>query len=173
MILFQARGVNLFMALNRTRFFAACMLLAVAARADIPPAVPSKTAGKSSLVALEVDGRLSYAAYTTQGDVLPDFSNCGYGGGGVALPQAVVCETLQPEPGNRDDSARIQAALERVANLPIGADGLRGAVLLKRGGYRCAEVLKIQASGVVLRGEGDGEDGTVITVTARAVETIK
>lgn len=148
------------------------MLLTAFAQAEITPAAPSTTAGKSSLVVMESDGRLRYAPYTAQGDVLPDFSHCGYGGGGMELPQAVVRETLQPEPGKGDDSARIQAALNRVAKLPPGADGLRGAVLLKRGGYRCAEVLKIVASGVVLRGEGDGEDGTVITATARKQQVL-
>lgn len=160
------------MAVTPTRLFAAFVFLAVGARAEITLTKPSKTAGKSSLVAAGVDGRLRYTPYTAQGDVLPDFSHCGYGGGGVALPQAVVRETLQPESGNGDDSARIQAALERVAKLPLGPDGLRGAVLLKRGAYRCAEVLKIMASGVILRGEGDGEDGTVITATARKQQVL-
>ncbi len=160
------------MAVTSTRFFAALILIAAAAPAEIAPVAPRTTAGKSSLITVGADERLHPVAYTAQGDVLPDFSHCGYGGGDVALPQAVVRETLQPEPGNGDDSPRIQAALDRVAKLPLGADGLRGAVLLKRGGYRCAEVLKITASGVVLRGEGEGEDGTVITATARKQQVL-
>jgi hypothetical protein len=142
------------------------------ARAASAPAAPSKVAGKSSLVTLEADGRLRYTLYTTQGDTLLDFSHCGYGGGGVALPQAVVRETLNPESGNGDDGTRIQAALDHVSALPLGVDGMRGAVLLRRGAYRCASVLKIMASGVVLRGEGDGEEGTVITATARKQQVL-
>ena len=146
-------------------FFAASAALAFAASAE---PTPGREKGKTRLVSVGPDGRLSYASYTLQGDTLPDFSHCGYGGGGVPLPQVEVRETLQPAVGgNADDTARIQAALDRVGKLPLGADGLRGAVLLRRGAYRCAGVLRLNASGVVLRGEGDGEDGTIITATAR------
>jgi hypothetical protein len=146
---------------------AALVASAFAAAASAEPK-PGMVKGRSALVAVAADGGLTYAPYSSRGDVLPDFSHCGYGGGGVALPQAVVKETLAPSGDTKaDDTARIQAALERVAQLPVGADGLRGAVLLRRGAYRCEGVLRIKASGVVLRGEGDGEEGTVITATVR------
>lgn len=148
------------------------VVLTGAVRAEAAAPVPGKTPGESVLVSAAPDGRLRYTPYTPRGDVLPDFSFCGYGGGGVPLPSAVVRETLQPQPGNGDDAARIQAALDRVAQLPLGPDGLRGAVLLRRGAYRCAEVLRIMASGVVLRGEGNGKDGTVITATARKQQVL-
>ncbi len=135
--------------------------------ADTAPA-PGQEKGKTKLVSVGADGRLSYAPYSAQGDTLPDFSHCGYGGGGVALPRAEVRETLAPSAeANSDDTARIQAALDKVGRLPLGPDGLRGAVLLQRGAYRVSGVLRIAATGVVLRGEGDGEDGTIITATAR------
>ena len=44
-------------------------------------------------------------------------------------------------------------------------DGFRGAVLLRAGYYRLATPLRIQASGVVLRGEGMGDTGTVLIGT--------
>jgi len=128
---------------------------------------PGAEKGKTRLVSLGADQRLRYEPYTLRGDTLPDFSHCGYGGGAVPLPQATVRETLQPGPDESDDTARVQAALDRVAALPVGTDGLRGAVFLRRGAYRCSGVLKLNASGVVLRGEGDGTDGTVITAIAR------
>ena len=134
------------------------------AAADAP--VPSPIRGVSTLVSLAPDGRLHYRAYSELGDVIPDFSHCGFAGGGVALPQAQVVETLDPQPTG-DDTEWIQGALDRVAQLPVGADGLRGAVRLKRGHYRVAGPLVIRASGVVLRGDGDEVDGTVITATAR------
>ncbi len=129
---------------------------------------PGQELRKTRLVAIGGDGALRYAPYTGQGDVLPDFSHCGFGGGGMALPDAPVRETLSPATdAGSDDTPRIQAALERVAKLPPGPDGMRGAVLLRRGIYRCAGVLRITASGVVLRGEGAGETETVISATAR------
>jgi hypothetical protein len=129
---------------------------------------PGREKGTTRLVSVGPDGGLTYAAYTLQGDTLPDFSHCGYGGGGVPLPRADVRETLVPDAGgNADDTPRIQAAIDRVGLRAPGPDGLRGAVLLRRGVYRCAGVLRLSTGGVVLRGEGDGEDGTVIIATAR------
>src|SRR3954467_5604611 len=72
---------------------------------------------------------------------LPDFSNCGYGGGGVEIPNIPVRATLKPEAG--EATARIQGAL----------DAGPGAVLLARGEYEIGGTLRIGASGVVLRGE--------------------
>jgi hypothetical protein len=129
--------------------------------------VPGRQKGRTVLVEAGGDGRLRYQPYSAQGDVLPDFSHCGYGGGGVPLPDVPVRETVRPAPGDGDDAPRIQAALDRVALLPLGPDGIRGTVLLQRGHYRCAASLHIAANGIVLRGEGDGEDGTVVTATAR------
>lgn len=114
--------------------------LAGTASAQLP--VPGTTPGRSSLVSAGADSRLRYTAYTERGDILPDFSRSGFGGGGVALPVADVRETLEPQPGHGDDGPRIQAALDRVAELAPGADGLRGTVLLKHGAYRCGTVLR-------------------------------
>jgi hypothetical protein len=129
--------------------------------------VPGGKAGETQLVTLTQDSRLAYAPYSSRGDRLPDFSHCGFGGGGAPLPDAAVREALEPETGETDDTARIQAAIDRVSRLPPGSDGLRGAVLLKRGEYRCSGVLRIASSGVVLRGEGDGDNGTMIIATTR------
>ena len=112
------------------------------------------------------DGRLTYPSYTERGDRLPDFSWCGYRGGGVALPRLPVKVTLEPVPDG-DDHKRIQQALDTVAALPPDENGFRGAVLLKRGTYRVGNMLTIGKSGIVLRGEGDGEDGTVMIASAR------
>jgi hypothetical protein len=112
------------------------------------------------------DGKLTYPPFTERGDRLPDFSWCGYRGGGVALPRLPVKVTLEPVPEG-DDHKRIQQALDTVAALPTDENGFRGAVLLKRGTYRVENTLTIGKSGIVLRGEGDGEDGTVIIASAR------
>ena len=120
----------------------------------------------SRLVVPGPDGRLTYPAYTEQGDRLPDFSWCGYRGGGVALPRLPVKVTLEPAPDG-DDHPRIQQAVDTVAAMPPDERGFRGAVLLKRGTYRVGNMLSLTKSGIVLRGEGDGEDGTVLIASAR------
>jgi hypothetical protein len=49
-----------------------------------------------------------------------------------------------------------------VASRPVGADGFRGAVLLTSGRFRVNGQLHLRASGLVLRGSGEGANGTVI-----------
>ena len=129
-------------------------------------AAPSTERGRSGLVAPGDRGQLVYRPYSARGDVIPDFSACGFGGGGEPLPVARNEVMVEPQPAG-DDTARIQAALDRVASRPVGADGLRGAVLLRRGQYRVAGILQLAATGVVLRGESDEPDGTVVVATTR------
>ncbi|MEM6855641.1 MAG: hypothetical protein AAF593_14635, partial [Planctomycetota bacterium] len=117
---------------------------------------------ESSWVTVGGDGKLQYAT-DAEGDRIPDFSTAGYRGGLERIPTATVQATVNPGVG--DDSARIQAAIDQVSALPIGADGLRGAVLLTRGQYQVADTLRIQTDGVVLRGEGQYGNGTVLTAT--------
>jgi hypothetical protein len=104
-----------------------------------------------------------FAEYaTSNGDRIVDFSYAGYGGGGVSLPAAPVKISVEPSGG--DDSSRIQAAIDAVASLPV-TDGLRGAVLLKPGVYLCSKPLRLAHDGVVMRGSGTREKGTVIEMT--------
>ena len=125
----------------------------------------------SKLVYPGPDGKLVYRP-DPDGDFIPDFSRCGYAGGGVPLPVLPVKATVLPGNGVDDDRARIQAALDAVAKLPPDGHGFRGAVLLKRGHYRVGDSLVISASGVVLRGEGQGPDGTVLLATKRKAHTV-
>jgi hypothetical protein len=60
------------------------------------------------------------------------------------------------KPGGGDDTAAIQAVIDSVSKLPVNAEGLRGAVLLGPGAYRIGGLLRIDASGVVLRNSGSG-----------------
>jgi hypothetical protein len=105
-----------------------------------------------------------------RGNRIIDFSQSGYGGGGVPLPD--VQARVVVEPGEGDDTARIQDAIDRVALMPVRSDGFRGAVLLKKGNYEIAGKLSISTGGIVLRGEGDGEDGTVLRATGTTKRNI-
>lgn len=99
-----------------------------------------------------------------------DFSHCGYAGGGVPIPDAPVRVTITPAEG--DSTQRIQAALDYVAQLPADARGLRGAVLLLRGRHEVADSLRISATGVVLRGQGQGSEGTLLVATGKERRTL-
>jgi hypothetical protein len=108
------------------------------------------------------DGRLVYVP-DSQGNTIQDASHAGYRGGGAAIPTVPVRETVWPIAG--DSAAHVQAAIDRVAARAPDANGLRGAVLLRAGYYRMATPLRIQAGGVVLRGEGMTDTGTVLVGT--------
>jgi hypothetical protein len=105
-------------------------------------------------------GRLIYGE-DQLGNRIPDFSTAGYGGGGVEIPSVPVRGTLDPVP-SVDDTARIQAAIAAIAQLPLDERGFRGALLLHAGTYRIAGTMKLNASGIVLRGDGNGKDGTIL-----------
>jgi hypothetical protein len=109
------------------------------------------------------DGKLVYRK-DERGNRVPDFSNSGYAGGGVALPSVPTVAMLGPE-ASGDDGPRIQAALDQLAARPADEKGFRGALLLQKGLYRIATSVVVNASGIVLRGEGQGTDGTVLLAT--------
>jgi len=128
-----------------------CFIIYSGKAQDIPPA--------TSLVYPGVDGKLVYVA-DSLGNKIPDFSNAGYKGGGVTIPYVPVKTTVWPVP--RDNADTIQAAIDRVSAMPLDASGFRGAVLLKMGNYNLEKPIYIKASGVVLRGEGMSDIGTIL-----------
>lgn len=105
------------------------------------------------------DGRLQYRA-DELGNRIPDFSTCGYAGGDRDIPDVPAAVVVHP--GTGDDGARIQAALDKAASLPIAENGFRGAVQLVPGEFQVAGQLVMHASGVVLRGAGATAAGTTI-----------
>ncbi len=127
----------------------AVLIAGAAARAD----------SFSSLVYPGPDGRLVYVA-DEQGNRIPDFSMVGYGTGIAPIPTVPVRATVTP--AGDDDAAAVQAAIDSVSALPLGPYGFRGAVYLTRGRYELARPLVIAASGVVLRGEGEDDAGTIL-----------
>lgn len=121
---------------------------------------------QSKLVYFGQDGKLEYKPYSDKGDIIPDFSNCGYMGGGVAIPDLRVVAVVEA-PGKGDDTEMIQSLINSVAKMSPDKDGFRGAILIKKGTYKISSPLKITASGIVLRGEGNNKDnGTVLLATS-------
>ncbi len=72
-----------------------------------------------------------------------------------ATPPAVVTVTAAAG----DNTARIQAAIDQVARLPLQPSGFRGTVQLAAGDFEIAGQLRIATSGVVLAGSGSAGDG--------------
>jgi hypothetical protein len=114
--------------------------------------------------AQDIEGALQTDAIGDErGNGVPDYSHTGYRGGNAAIPEAPVRVVVSPAEG--DAGARIQAAIDYVGGLEPDAHGLRGAVLLERGRFEVEGQLRLDRSGVVLRGSGPGEDGTILTAT--------
>jgi hypothetical protein len=118
-------------------------LLAVAgsAAAAEPP--------RKRFVAPGPDGKLVYDL-DARGNRVPNFSHCGYGGGGVAVPTAPARVVVPAKAG--DSTTRIRIALGYVGGLPPDTNGVRGAVVLGGGRHEVFGQLRLPA-GVVLRGD--------------------
>jgi hypothetical protein len=125
--------------------------LAAVQQADLAPTTSRVYPGS--------DGKLVYVA-DGEGNTIHDCSHAGYGGGGVPIPTVPVRATVWPVMG--DNTANLQAAIDKVSALPADRSGFRGAVLIKMGYYKLAAPLRVQTSGVVLRGEGMGDTGTIL-----------
>jgi hypothetical protein len=110
-------------------------------------------------ISLGADGRLSFTS-DSRGNRIPDFSYCGYKNSEQLIPMVPLRVVVSAKDG--DATLRIQSALDYVASLPADKDGFRGAVLLEPGIHSVEGDLKLNASGVVLRGCGSGSKGTVL-----------
>ncbi len=120
---------------------------------------------QSELVRYDAKYRLVYTA-DAEGNRIPDFSYAGYKYGDSPIPHVRTVKTVRPVEG--DNTAHLQAAIDEVGQRTADASGFRGALLLAPGNYSVAGTLRVNQSGVVLRGSGDGADparDTIIQAT--------
>ncbi len=99
------------------------------------------------------DGKIEYAT-DQRGNRLLDYSSCGYRNSNAPIPDVANVVYVDCRPG--DNSTRIQKAIDYVASLPLTKEGFRGSVLLGKGEFEVSTPLRISASGIVLRGSGEG-----------------
>jgi hypothetical protein len=116
---------------------------------------------QSSRAYYGTNGKLVYAKDSI-GNRIPDFSFAGYKNGNVPIPDVAVVKTIGPVAG--DNTAHIQQAIDAMTAMPLNSSGFRGALLLLPGTYRVNGTIRINASGIVLRGSGEGTDSTVNTI---------
>ena len=144
----------------------------------------------AQIVAPNADGTLTYTAWNTHdnttrignpgntltGNIMPDFSLVGFREGLEEIPfltkENSFVIRLEPN-ATGDDTDRIHAAIAKVGNQPIREHGFRGVVELAPGIFRVSgeEGIQLNRSGVVLRGSGQGPDGTVIHYSHRPGES--
>ncbi len=139
-------------------FYLPFLLLAL--QALLP--LSAQIAWSSDYVYYGKGGQLTYTP-DEEGNVIPDFSNVGYMYGDEAIPDIPV--VIEVSPADGDDGAVIQAAIEALYSQTPDAGGFRGTVLLKKGNYEISGQININRSGIVLRGEGQDENGTILTAT--------
>ena len=106
---------------------------------------------QSKFVSVSKDGSLQYHA-DERGNILPDFSRVGYFASDREIPNVPVVKTVGP---SADAEKQIQDAIDELSKKPLDKNNLRGVVFLKKGSYIINNKINIQASGIVLRGEGD------------------
>ncbi|MBK7629541.1 MAG: T9SS type A sorting domain-containing protein [Ignavibacteriales bacterium] len=122
--------------------------------------VTAQTTWESTRVFFEND-KLKYTS-DAEGNKIPDFSYAGYKNSEVEIPFVQSVLTISPIVG--DNTLHIQTALNQVAALPPNSDGFRGALYMEPGIYNVYGTIRLNISGVVIRGAGDGDDSTSNTI---------
>jgi hypothetical protein len=93
---------------------------------------------------------------------LPDFSYAGYHAGAKPIPTVPVSANVRDlgckGDGKTDDSQCLQAAIDGMK----GTAAAPAALLIPKGRYLLTRQILVRKSGVVLRGEGSGADGTIL-----------
>lgn len=116
----------------------------------------------NSQIIAPVNNKLIYNTYNEYGDKLSDFSYAGYYGGAVNLPETEklpVAITLSPT-GAEDDTKHIQNAIDSVYKEHSGKN--MNVIKLKAGKYYINKNGIKLKSGILLSGEGQGPNGTVL-----------
>lgn len=114
-----------------------------------------------------VNNKLVYNPYNDKGDKLSDFSYAGFYGGEVRLPESdklPVAMTLSPS-GTDDDTKMLQDAIDKVYN--ESKDNRMKIIKLKSGRYNINKDGINLKSGIVLSGEGQGPNGTILYATGK------
>lgn len=131
----------------------------------------SKDPWQSKFVTQNTDGSLTYHP-DKQGNTIPDFSRVGYHEQDEAIPDVTVVKTIEAPKDGGNARQLIQNAINEVAKLQPDAKGFRGAILLKKGTYKIADSIHLGAGGIVLRGEGEGKDGTILVAAGKGQRTL-
>lgn len=131
---------------------------------DVVYQAPSQSAAVNAQIVAPVDDKLVYNAYTDKGDKIGDYSYGGFYAGDYELPISAnlpVAATIEPSSDpETDDTARIQEAIDKVYN--ESADDNMKIIRLKAGIYNISQKGIKLRSGIVLQGEGQSADGTVL-----------
>ena len=120
---------------------------------------------ESKFIKVQKNGSLQYIP-DENGNIIPDFSRVGYYAGDKNIPDIAVVKTIAPVASGSSQEL-IQAAIDEVSARTPDKNGFRGTILLKKGTYKIPDEIHIEASGIVLRGEGDNAEGTRLVAMSK------
>ena len=123
--------------------------------------VTTTKAQVTSIWVRKENNKLSYWQ-DSLGNRIPDFSAVGYKSGRVPFPKGQTVATYSPSGG--DDSYPLQLLIDSVGSLPFSREPR--VILIKKGNYTISSTISIKQSGIILRGEGATETGSVFTYNA-------
>ncbi|WP_417939478.1 DUF6298 domain-containing protein [Flavobacterium sp. RS13.1] len=118
------------------------------------------------------EGKLERIA-DAKGNQIPDFSYAGYKASSAAIPNVVIKVFVPHIDG--DATKTIQSAIDYVAKFKSDATGFKGTILLDKGIFKVSGEINIKESGIVLRGSGSENNGTVLlgtTINRKAIVNI-
>jgi hypothetical protein len=115
------------------------------------------------------EGKLIYRP-DSLGNRIVDFSYSGYMAGNRPIDDVDIKIVVRNT--SHDATSTIQSALDYVGSLQPDSLGFRGAVLLEKGVFHLEGTLMIRNSGVVLRGSGTDDKGTVLLGAGTGRETV-
>ena len=79
-----------------------------------------------------------------------DYSTCGYHASEKAIRNVAATVFVPWEEGDCTDM--IQYAIDQVSTMKVNSDGIRGVVLLDKGTFQITQPLRINTSGIIIRG---------------------
>ncbi len=126
---------------------------------------PIQVSAQNAQIVSPSGDSLTYKIYDEEhGDTLSDFSYAGYYAGKYQLPDTsklAQFQTISPSENLSDDTSRIQQVINN-ANKEYKSSGKVQVITLKRGRYNINSSGLNVKSGVVLKGEGQGPNGTIL-----------
>jgi hypothetical protein len=116
---------------------------------------------KSEMVKLE-NNKLVYTQ-DKEFNRIPDFSYAGYKNSNIEIPEVNnIIKTITPLVG--DNTKHINDAIQSLKAVSKDSHGIRGVLLLKKGKYEVYGIIKVDVDGLVIKGEGYGNDPDSATV---------
>lgn len=142
---------SFFLALCLTTFLNSCKSLEIESNSKAK--ATSSNAQQSQWIYYGSNNRLVFAR-DQLGNRIPDFSKAGYlFGKQPPSPSDLKLKILKIVPIRGDNTGHIQKAISEVSKWPVSKSGYRGIIQMSAGVFNVSGSIRLENSGVILRGE--------------------